>query len=165
MVPPIFLAERRGRQKAVFLGAIGVLLAGQVGLVLVGQSVVGVACSLLLFFAGFNLLEASLPSLVSRTAPPAAKGTAIGVYSSVQFLGAFVGRQRRWIDLTSSLGSAWVFGVCAAVTLLVVRGGDRDAGPAQRLGPALIRSRAWTPSAPTGCRASWRMCRACARPW
>jgi MFS family permease len=117
MVPPIFLAERGGRQKAVFLGAIGVLLAGQVGLVLVGQSVVGVACSLLLFFAGFNLLEASLPSLVSRTAPPAVKGIAIGVYSSVQFLGAFVGASVGGL-ISKQLGAPWVFGVCAAVTLV-----------------------------------------------
>ena len=92
MLPPIFLAERRGRQKAVFLGAIGVLLAAQVGWSCSARAWFGVACgALLVFFAGFNLLEASLPSLVSRRRPPAAKGTAIGVYSSVQFLGAFVG--------------------------------------------------------------------------
>ena len=47
--------------------------------------------ALVVFFAGFNLLEAMLPSLVSKFAPPAIKGTAIGVYSSVQFLGAFAG--------------------------------------------------------------------------
>jgi MFS family permease len=128
MVPPIFLAERRGRQKAVFLGAIGVLLAGQVRLVLVGQSVVGVACSLLLFFAGFNLLEASLPALVSRTAPPAVKGTAIGVYSSVQFLGAFVGASVGGL-ISKQLGAPWVFGVCACYYTNVVRGGDRMQAP------------------------------------
>ncbi len=116
MVPPIILAERGGWQKAVFLGAIGALLAGQVGLAWLGQSVGGVAWSLLLFFAGFNLLEASLPSLVSRTAPPAVKGTAIGVYSSVQFLGAFVGATAGGF-ISKQLGAPWVFGACAAVTL------------------------------------------------
>ena len=44
-----------------------------------------------MFFAAFNLLEAMLPSLVSKFAPPDVKGTAIGVYSSVQFLGTFAG--------------------------------------------------------------------------
>ena len=47
--------------------------------------------ALLVFFTAFNLLEATLPSLISKIAPVGAKGTAIGVYSSVQFLGAFVG--------------------------------------------------------------------------
>ena len=117
MVPPIFQAERRGRQKAVFLGAIGVLLAGQIGLVFVGQSVGGVACSLLLFFTGFNLLEASLPSLVSRTAPPAVKGTAIGVYSSAQALGLFVGGVVGGCMSKQHRGCLAVFGACAAVTL------------------------------------------------
>jgi len=55
------------------------------------NSVLSVAVALLLFFVAFNLLEAMLPSLISKTAPLAAKGTAMGVYSSVQFLGAFVG--------------------------------------------------------------------------
>jgi MFS family permease len=47
--------------------------------------------SLVLFFAGFNLLEASLPSLISKTARATQKGTAMGVYSSSQFMGAFAG--------------------------------------------------------------------------
>ncbi|MCK4493883.1 MAG: MFS transporter, partial [Methylococcales bacterium] len=44
-----------------------------------------------LFFCGFNLLEATLPSLISKTAPADLKGTAMGAYSSSQFMGAFVG--------------------------------------------------------------------------
>lgn len=146
MVPPMILGERRGRQKEVFLGAIAVLMAGQVGLIWFGSSVLGVALSLLLFFAGFNLLEANLPSLISRTAPPAAKGTAIGVYSSVQFLGTFVGAAAGGV-ISQHLGASWVFGFCAAATLLwlAVASGmraPRSAGTRTYLVPRLDRRRA-----------------------
>jgi MFS family permease len=117
MVPPVILAERWGRQKAVFLGSIAVLLTGQLGLIWLSQTGVGIGVSLLLFFLGFNLLEASLPSLVSRTAPPSAKGTAVGVYSSVQALGAFMGAAIGGL-ISQRLGSGWIFGFCAAATLL-----------------------------------------------
>ena len=130
MVPPMIVAERRGQQKGAFLGAIAVLLIGEIGLVL-GHSVSAITASLLLFFAGFNLLEAALPSLMSRTAPPGAKGAAVGVYSSMQFLGSCVGGvaggfiSQRW-------GAAWVFGFCCAVTLIWLGGVVADACPALR---------------------------------
>lgn len=116
MAPPMVIAERRGRQKAAFLGAIVVLLSGQIGLML-GQSVSAITVSLLLFFAGFNLLEAALPSLISRTAPAGAKGAAAGVYSSVQFLGSCVGGVAGGF-ISQRLGAVWVFGFCCAVTLI-----------------------------------------------
>ena len=74
----------------MFLGAIGALLAAQAGLAY-STGWMGIAGALLLFFAGFNYLEASLPALISRAAPVESKGPAMGIYSSVQFLGAFVG--------------------------------------------------------------------------
>jgi predicted MFS family arabinose efflux permease len=117
MVPPVMLAERWGRQKAVFVGSIAVLLAGQLGLMWLGRTGTGISASLLLFFFGFNLLEASLPSFVSRAAPPAAKGTAVGVYSSLQSLGAFVGAVVGGF-ISQRLGAAWLFGCCAAATVL-----------------------------------------------
>jgi len=116
MVPPMIVAERRGRQKGAFLGAIAVLLIGEIGLVL-GHNVSAITASLLLFFAGFNLLEAALPSLISRTAPPGAKGAAAGVYSSMQFLGSCVGGVAGGF-ISQRLGAAWVFGFCCAVTLI-----------------------------------------------
>ena len=73
------------------MGAIALAALAQLTLLIFHSSVLSVATALLLFFIAFNLLEAMLPSLVSKTAPLAAKGTAMGVYSSVQFLGAFVG--------------------------------------------------------------------------
>ena len=91
MVPPIIIAEKGGKMKLVFLGAIALAAIGQLSLLLFHNSLWGVAFALLLFFTAFNVLEATLPSLISKIAPLAAKGTAMGVYSSVQFLGAFFG--------------------------------------------------------------------------
>ena len=91
MVPPIILAEKKALMKQVFVGAIALAVLGQLTLMLGQHSVWGVAAALLMFFTAFNILEASLPSLISKVAPLAAKGTAMGVYSSVQFFGAFFG--------------------------------------------------------------------------
>ncbi len=91
MVPPIIIAEKKAKMKQVFIVAIGLAFSAQL-LLLVGQNSLWlVAAALLIFFTAFNILEASLPSLISKIAPLAAKGTAMGVYSSVQFLGAFFG--------------------------------------------------------------------------
>ncbi len=91
IVPAIIYAEKKAKLKPVFTIAVALLLVSQVLLALALDSVWGTAAALLVFFAAFNLLEASLPSLISKIAPVGAKGTAIGVYSSVQFLGAFTG--------------------------------------------------------------------------
>jgi len=91
MVPFIIIAERKQRMKSVFLGAIATMALAQAGMWFWRDSFWLFVTLLTLFFAAFNLLEASLPSLVSKTAPPEAKGTAMGFYSSSQFLGAFVG--------------------------------------------------------------------------
>ena len=91
MVPPIIIAEKKGKMKQVFVGAIALAAIGQLSLLFFHNSVWSVAASLLFFFTAFNVLEATLPSLISKVAPLAAKGTAMGVYSSVQFLGAFIG--------------------------------------------------------------------------
>jgi predicted MFS family arabinose efflux permease len=91
MVPPILLAEKKAKMKQVFLFAIALAAVAQLGMMLFQGSVWSVAISLLLFFTAFNILEATQPSIVSRIAPLASKGTAMGVFSSVQFLGAFFG--------------------------------------------------------------------------
>lgn len=91
IIPAIIYAEKKAKLKPVFTMAVALLLVSQVLLGLTLDSVWGTAAALLVFFAAFNLLEASLPSLISKIAPVGAKGTAIGVYSSVQFLGAFTG--------------------------------------------------------------------------
>jgi MFS family permease len=95
MLPPIFLGEKRGRMKHVFVTAIVLLLIVEVGLraaVVQPQLSFGLLVMLLLaFFVAFNILEASQPSLVSRLAPPGARGAALGVYNTMQAIGLFAG--------------------------------------------------------------------------
>jgi MFS family permease len=92
MVPLVILAEKRQRMKTMCLlaiGAIAISLAGLGGIDSGSRALLFVW--LLLFFIAFNLLEATLPSMLSKLAPAGAKGTAMGVYSTSQFLGAFLG--------------------------------------------------------------------------
>ncbi len=91
MVPPIIIAEKKAKMKQVFMFAIALAAVAQLGLIFLQGSIWGVALSLLVFFSAFNVLEATQPSIVSKIAPLASKGTAMGVFSSVQFLGAFFG--------------------------------------------------------------------------
>ncbi len=91
IIPAIIYSEKKAKLKHVFVAAIAILLMGQILLAMTFDSLWGTAIALLVFFTAFNLLEASLPSLISKIAPVGAKGTAIGVYSSTQFLGAFAG--------------------------------------------------------------------------
>ncbi len=91
MIPFIILAEKQRRMKQVFVGAIVVLALSGIGLRLFYESLTGLFITIAVFFLAFNLLEATLPSLVSKIAPPDKKGSAMGVYSSSQFFGAFVG--------------------------------------------------------------------------
>ncbi|MDQ1363605.1 MAG: hypothetical protein QG652_1467 [Pseudomonadota bacterium] len=91
MVPFIILAERRRRMKQVFIGAIAGLMVAQLALLSMDNTVWTVAVSLVIFFTAFNLLEASLPSLVAKISPADRKGTAMGMFSTSQFLGAFAG--------------------------------------------------------------------------
>jgi predicted MFS family arabinose efflux permease len=91
MIPFIILAEGRGRIKPVFLGAIAALGATAAGFALWAGRLVPLLILLALFFTAINLLEALLPSIVSKVARAGAKGTAMGVYSTSQFFGAFLG--------------------------------------------------------------------------
>jgi MFS family permease len=117
MLPALWQADRPGRAKPVFVGAVAVLFAGQVLLALSGTSLQLTIAALVVFFTAFNLLEATLPSLVSKFAPPAVKGTAAGVYSSVQFLGTFVGAAAGgW--LSQWHGATAVFGFCLVLSAL-----------------------------------------------
>jgi predicted MFS family arabinose efflux permease len=91
MVPCIILAERGGHHKAVLLGAVAALSLALFGLYGFHAAMAPLVFFLFLFFTAFNLLEASLPSLISRIAPAGAKGTAMGVFATAQFGGAFLG--------------------------------------------------------------------------
>jgi MFS family permease len=91
MLPLIILAERKGHTKPVFLFAIALLIVAELGLYFLPVSVASMVVLLVVMFTAFNLLEAMLPSLVSRVAPVDCRGTAMGFYSSSQFLGTFLG--------------------------------------------------------------------------
>ncbi len=91
MVPAIIAAERHGRMKLVFAAAIALLIAVQAGFALAGNGLLPLAIWLALFFVAFNVLEATQPSLISRIAPPHAKGAALGVYNTTQSFGLFLG--------------------------------------------------------------------------
>ena len=91
MVPLIIIAEAKRKMKQIFLLSIGLLITACLLLAMTYDSFWMVATALLLFFVGFNTLEASLPSLISKYAPAGTKGTAIGVFNTSQFFGAFVG--------------------------------------------------------------------------
>jgi MFS family permease len=115
----LFPLERRGHLRAVFLAAIAVVAAVQVGLLMAaGQpGVLTLGVLLFLFFCGFNVLEASQPSLASRLAPPHARGSALGVYNTLQSLGFFAGGAvGGW--LTKNVGPAGLFGTCAGLMVV-----------------------------------------------
>ncbi|WHN66074.1 MFS transporter [Cysteiniphilum sp. QT6929] len=91
MVPFIIIAETKNLMKPVFIGAIIILTAMQFLLYEFDHHVIVMSVLLVLYFASFTLLEAALPSLISKMAPISSKGTAMGVYSSAQFFGIFFG--------------------------------------------------------------------------
>ncbi|WP_205975617.1 MFS transporter [Paraburkholderia sp. Tr-20389] len=91
MVPAIIAAEKRGKMKAVLLSAIGLILIGQLLLGVAPHTILSVAAILFVYFLGFNILEASQPSLVSKLAPGTRKGAAAGVYNTTQSIGLAMG--------------------------------------------------------------------------
>ena len=120
MVPLIIYGEKKGKLKNVFVGAIAMLLLSQLLFSVLITSFWGIAATLLLFFTAFNILEASLPSLVSKIAPVSAKGTAMGVYNTSQSLGLFTGGAAGGV-LASFGGhvSVFVFGAVMSVLWLL----------------------------------------------
>ena len=115
----VFPLERRGFLRAVFLVAIGLIAVVQLGLWLVAPAPTVMALGVLLFvfFGGFNVLEATQPSLVSRLAPGHSRGAALGVYNTLQSLGFFAGGALGgW--LAKHLGAQGLFAVCGGAMLL-----------------------------------------------
>lgn len=114
MLPLIVYAEGRGRLKPIAAGAILALAAAALAVGLAPADLIGLAIVLAVFFGAVTFMEALLPSLVSRMARPEERGTALGVYSTSQFLGIFVG---------GALGGALqgvfgILGLCAFVAAL-----------------------------------------------
>lgn len=129
MVPFVILAEKKRQMKPVFLGAIVVLALVLLGLWQFGQALWPLVVAIGLFFTAFNLLEATLPSLVSKTAPADAKGTAMGVYSTSQFAGAFVGGLvGGWVHQQWGEFAVFLFASLVAVAWLLVASGMAKTG-------------------------------------
>jgi MFS family permease len=114
MIPAVLYADRRNQSKPVLIGAVALLLVAEAALAVFGGGMVLLALLLLAFFVAFNVLEALLPSLVSRTAPAQGRGTAIGVYNTTQTLGVFFGGLLGgWV--AAHHGTTGVFALCAVL--------------------------------------------------
>ena len=119
MVPLVVLAEKYRHIKRVYVLAIALVAVAQSELSLFHHTLAGIFLGLLLFFLAFNVLEALLPSLIVKFAPADKKGTAMGVYSTSQFGGAFIGGVTGGA-VYGELGVAAVFLFCAAVAVIWV---------------------------------------------
>lgn len=135
MVPAIIAAEKHGKMKPVFNAAIALLVAVQIGFGFFGQSVYALAFWLMLFFVAFNILEATQPSLISRIAPPHAKGAALGVYNTTQSLGLFLGGVLGGA-LAKHSGSGAVWLACAVAAFVWLLLGLTMTMPAPRVQPS-----------------------------
>jgi len=108
MVPPIIYGEKKARLKEVFIASVALMLAAQLAFITAIQYFWGIFIALSVYFVAFNILEASLPSIISKIAPAGSKGTAIGVYNTFQSLGFFVGGAMGGL-LSSYFGASAVF--------------------------------------------------------
>ncbi len=116
-IPGIIWAETRGYMRHGLIGAVALMGLSMLGFAAGYHNAVALVAALFAFFVGFNLLEALLPSLVSRTAPPSRKGRALGVYNTAQSLGLFAGGAVGGVAANAG-GSAAVFLTCAALGLV-----------------------------------------------
>ena len=114
MAPVLIFGEKKQRLRSVLLVAIALLLLAEFVFTR-ATSIMTIALALLIYFVGFNLLEALQPSLVSRFAKES-KGTALGVYNTTQSIGLFTGAViGGW--LMDSQGDLSVFVMGAALPL------------------------------------------------
>jgi MFS family permease len=113
---PAIMSRAAAHERRIFLASVATIALSLVVLLLELDRLAGVIAGLVIFFAGFNVLEAKLPALVSRAAPREATGAATGVYSSVQFLGTFFGAAAGGA-LAQHAGFPAVLLACLAVTV------------------------------------------------
>lgn len=138
-----FVAVRRvaRHEREVFLGAVAVLALALGVFAAAGDAFAFLAAGLVIFFSAFNVLEAKLPALVSKAAPPSAKGAASGVYASVQFLGTFAGGAAGGA-IAQHHGASVLLAGCVLLTLVwlavawpMARPGAGEHHPDSGLGP------------------------------
>jgi MFS family permease len=118
MAAALFPLERRGYLRAVFLAAVGLITLVEIVLAAVPAPGTAILAMLLfVFFCGFNVLEASQPSMASRVAPAHARGAALGVYNTLQSLGFFAGGAvGGW--LVQHVGVQGLFSTCAGLMVV-----------------------------------------------
>lgn len=121
-VPLIIIAEKKRKMRQVFMMSLAMLIVGLFLLAIMGQWSVGLIIGLMIYYIGFNSLEATIPSWISKKAPVANKATAMGINSSAQFFGAFVGGALGGVLLTQSIGISWAIlgGLMGMALLLIV---------------------------------------------
>ncbi len=117
MVPLVLLSARAALARPLLSVAIAILLLSQIVLYFAHDSLAGLLLGIWVFFVGFNSLEAMLPATVSRVAAPRAKGTALGVYNSFEFMGVFAGGAGGGL-VYGAFGVAGVFVFCALLSLV-----------------------------------------------
>ena len=130
MMPPLNWAERAGQLRGLFLVAIGGQFVSQAGFAFIPPGLGSMSVLLLVFFISFNMLEALMPSLLSRLAPVAGRGMAMGIFSTTQALGIFAGGALGGL-LAQRLGDTSVFiasSLLIAVWAVVARGAQRWPG-------------------------------------
>ena len=121
IIPFVIIAEKKRQMKKVFVCAIVVIVLANLGFVLFNGQLIGLIACLWVFFCGFNLLEATLPSLISKTAPGDLKGTAMGIYSSAQFIGAFLGgASGGWLYGEYGPTSVFIFSAAIAASWVLI---------------------------------------------
>ena len=142
MMPPIMVAERRGRVRLLLLAAGALMVAVQLGLRWLAPSVSALAFWLLLFFIAFNVLEASFPSLTSRLAPASARGLALGIYNTTQAIGLAVGAAvGGWLARHFGSGAVFLFSALAMAAWVALALGMRDVpARARRSGVSVAES-------------------------
>ncbi len=114
MLPAIIYGEKRAKLKPVFIGAVATMLFAQLLFAANIHHFWGVVVALFFYFLAFNLLEATLPSLISKMAPAASKGTAIGIHNTAQSLGIFIGAVAGGF-LSGNYGYSSVFIFCSVL--------------------------------------------------
>jgi MFS family permease len=117
MVPVIIYAEKKAKLRPVFISAVALMLFTQIGFIFCLHTLSSIVAILFFYFLAFNVLEATLPSLISKMAPVASKGTAMGVHNTAQSFGIFLGAALGgW--LSHAFGSSVVFIFCAVLMLI-----------------------------------------------
>jgi MFS family permease len=110
MVPAIIYGEKKAKLKNVFVAAIALMFGAQLLFASSIDHFWGIVTSLTVYFVAFNVLEASLPSIISKVAPAASKGTAMGVYNTSQSLGVFLGGTvGGWLSHVHGYAAVFIF--------------------------------------------------------